>query len=96
MRDGVGGPVYAEFESLAVVAEVGGAGECRSVTLRCECGAGFGFEIAKDLRDLRSAGGEHHCARKFTAQVGVEDPECGESAGSGGNENAANAEDFCE
>ena len=52
-RDGVGGPVDAEFEALAVIAEIGGAGEDWTHALGGEGGAGFGFEIAKDLCDLR-------------------------------------------
>ncbi len=95
-RDGVGGPVDAEFEALAVIAEIGGAGEDWPLAFGGECGAGFGFEVAKDVRDLRRAGREHDGAREFAAQVSVEDAESGERAGSGGNENAADAEGRCE
>ena len=52
-RDGVWGPVDAEFEALAVIAEIGRAGQYWTHALGGESGAALGFEIAKYLCDLR-------------------------------------------
>ena len=52
-RDGAGRPVDAEFESLALVAEVSGAGKNRAEALSCEGRSCFGLESAKDGCDLR-------------------------------------------
>ena len=52
-RDGVGGPVDAKLEALAVVAQVGGASErwaWRFIAKRC---SRFGLKFAEDLRNLR-------------------------------------------
>src|SRR5579863_3887833 len=90
--NGVGGPVDAKFEALAVIAEIGGAREDGASVFAFEGGAGFGFERTKDWRDLRRTGREHNGAGELATQVGIENAECGERAGSIGNENATDAE----
>jgi hypothetical protein len=45
---------------------------------------------------LRGTGREHHGARELTAQIGIEDAQCGERTGRSGDENATNAEPICQ
>ena len=50
--DGIGGPVDAEFEALALIAKIGGRVQDGLCSFSGECCAGFDFELAEDSDDL--------------------------------------------
>src|SRR6185437_11748321 len=75
--NGIGGPVDAEFEALAAIAKVGGAGKDWLDAFDGACGARFIFEGAEVRCNLWGAGSEHDGAGELAAQIGVEDSERG-------------------